>query len=174
MTPRRKSNPRGFERMGVAKTVAALGAGVVVAVFAGCGSDESGQETTDAQISTPTLTSPLATTSTAATTPAAPPKKKQQAPVTGGTPGGCAIPARYQDFKFSGVDCTTALGIADAWDANPNECNTIDNPNSPEGYKRTCSVEGYTCEAKRDVHSDGRFVTCTQGGASIRFTWFPS
>jgi len=159
--------------MGVVKAVGALGASVVVAVFAGCGSDGSGQDTTAAQVSIPTPTSPLATTSTAATTPATPTKTKQ-APATGGTPGGCAIPARYQDFKFSGIDCATALGIANAWDANPNECNTIDNPNSPEGYKRTCSAEGYSCEAKRDVHSDGRFVTCTQGGASIRFTWFPS
>jgi hypothetical protein len=177
MTPNQGLNPRGFGRMGVVKTVAALGASVVIAVFAGCGSDESGQDTTAAQGSIATPTSPLATTSTAATTPATPTKTKtktKQAPATGGTPGGCTIPARYQDFKFSGVDCATALGIANAWDANPNECNTIDNPNSPEGYKRTCSMQGYTCQAKRDVHSDGRFVSCTQGGASIRFTWFPS
>ena len=47
-------------------------------------------------------------------------------------------------------------------------------PNVDEGYHRTCSVEGYTCTAKRDVHSDGRFVTCTQGGSSVRFTWLPA
>jgi hypothetical protein len=64
--------------------------------------------------------------------------------------------------------------VADGWDASPDRCNTIDNPDSPLGYNRTCEVEGYTCDAKRDVRSDGRFVTCTQGGASIRFTWFPS
>jgi hypothetical protein len=64
--------------------------------------------------------------------------------------------------------------VATAWDQDGKDCNTVDNPNVPEGYKRTCSVEGFTCEAKRDVHSDGRFVTCTQGGQSVRFTWLPA
>jgi hypothetical protein len=35
-------------------------------------------------------------------------------------------------------------------------------------------VNGYSCTAKRDIHSDARFVTCTQGGKSIRFTWLPA
>jgi hypothetical protein len=35
-------------------------------------------------------------------------------------------------------------------------------------------VNGYSCTAKRDVHSDNRFVTCTQGGQSVRFTWLPA
>ena len=100
--------------------------------------------------------------------------KPKKPPPTGGSSAGCSIPATYQNFKFAGVDCASALAVADAWDASPDKCNTIDNPDSPLGYNRTCSIEGYTCDAKRDVRSDGRFVTCTQGGASIRFTWFPS
>jgi hypothetical protein len=84
------------------------------------------------------------------------------------------VPDAYQDFKYTGIDCTAAVAVATAWDDNGKDCNTVDNPDVPEGYKRTCSVEGFTCEAKRDVHSDGRFVTCTQGGQSIRFTWLPA
>ena len=89
-------------------------------------------------------------------------------------PAGCSIPDAYQDFKFTGVDCTAAVAVATAWDQDGKDCNTVDNPNVDEGYHRTCSVEGFTCTAKRDVHSDDRFVSCTQGGQSIRFTWLPA
>jgi hypothetical protein len=64
--------------------------------------------------------------------------------------------------------------VAKAWDQNGKTCNTVDNPESPIGPQRTCSVEGFSCTAKRDIHSDGRFVTCTQGGQSVRFTWLPA
>jgi hypothetical protein len=157
------------------RPLASIAAAALLALAAaGCGSDESGQETTAASLSIPSPTSPIAPGSTPDTVQAGKPEKDQETPATGGTPGGCSIPANYQDFKFTGVDCSTALAVANAWEASPNECNTIDDPNSPEGYNRTCSVEGYTCNAKRDVKSDGRFVTCSEGGASLRFTWFPN
>jgi hypothetical protein len=158
-------------RLGNRSLALLVAAALVVAI--GCGSDESGQETAAEQVSVPSVTAPIPTGTTA--NPAQGGKTETKgAPATGGSSGGCSIPARYQDFKFSGVDCASALAVADAWDASPDKCNTIDNPDSPLGYNRSCSVEGYSCDAKRDVRSDGRFVTCTQGGASIRFTWFPS
>jgi hypothetical protein len=140
----------------------------------GCGSDQSGQETAAEQISVPSVTSPIPTGTAANPAQGGKTETKNAPTTTGGSSGGCSIPARYQDFKFSGVDCASALAVADAWDASPGKCNTIDNPDSPLGYNRSCSVESYSCDAKRDVRSDGRFVTCTQGGSSIRFTWFPS
>ena len=93
---------------------------------------------------------------------------------TGGVSGGCSIPDAYGNFKYTGLDCTAAVAVATAWDQDGKDCNTVDNPNVDAGYHRTCSVEGFTCTAKRDIHSDGRFVTCTQGGRSIRFTWLPA
>ena len=145
----------------------------MLAVGAGCGSDSSGEETTPAA-SVPALTSPLGTTTTSTTA-----KGKQKGAETTSSTGGvgagaCAIPDAFQDFKYTGVGCTDAVAVAQAWDSNGKDCNTVDNPNVDEGYHRTCSVEGYSCTAKRDVHSDGRFVTCTQGGQQIRFTWFPA
>jgi hypothetical protein len=80
----------------------------------------------------------------------------------------------YQDFKFTGLDCNAAIAVATAWDSNGKSCNTVDNPESPIGPQRTCTVNGYSCTAKRDIHSDARFVTCTQGGQSVRFTWLPA
>jgi hypothetical protein len=155
----------------------ALGAAALLALTAGCGSDESGQDTTAAEVSIPSPTSPLPAT----TAPAAPAgggeQKAGKTPTTGGTTGGsapCAIPDAFQKFKYTGVDCSSALAVAQAWDSNGDACNTIDNPNVDAGYRRTCSVEGYSCMAKRDVRSDARFVTCTQGGLSIRFTWLPA
>jgi hypothetical protein len=152
----------------------ALAAAGLLALVAGCGSDESGQQTTAPQVSIPSPTSPLPTT----TTPAAPAGAgKQKAGKTTPTTGGsapCAIPDAFQNFKYTRLDCSSALAVAQAWDSKVNACNTVDNPNVDAGYRRTCSVEGYSCTAKRDVRSDARFVTCTQGGQSIRFTWLPA
>ena len=155
------------------RSLAAVAAAALLALASGCG-DESGEDETTDQISIPSPTSPIApgTTTQAATPP--PAKKKQGAPGTGGSSEGCSVPANYEKFEFAGTDCSSALAVAEAWEANPNQCNTVDDPSSPEGYKRSCSVEGYACEAKRDVHSDGRFVSCRMGGASVRFTWFPT
>jgi hypothetical protein len=163
----------------------ALSAAAAVALLAGCGSDESGQDTTAAQIgqdttaaqiSVPSITSPLdatTTTTTATATGGGTQKTTKTTPGTGGS-GPCGIPDSFQDFKYTGLACEAAVGVAQTWDSNGNACNTIDNPNVDEGYRRTCSVEGYSCTAKRDVRSDARFVTCTQGGRSVRFTWLPA
>jgi hypothetical protein len=145
----------------------------VLAVGAGCGSDSSGEDSTPVA-SVPTVTSPLETTTTSSTS-GAKQKGTETTSSTGGVgAGACAIPDAFQDFKYSGVGCTDAVAVAQAWDSNGKDCNTVDNPNVEEGFHRTCSVEGYSCTAKRDVHSDGRFVTCTQGGSSVRFTWLPA
>jgi hypothetical protein len=165
-----------MSRLGPTPTVAALGV-LAMLVVAGCGSDSSGETATaPTQAAIPTVTSPLGTVSTAtsATTPGGGKQGKTTNTTGGSSPAACSIPDAYQDFKYTGIDCSSAVGVAQAWDQNGKDCNTVDNPDVPEGYKRTCSVEGFSCEAKRDVHSDGRFVTCTQGGQSIRFTWLPA
>jgi hypothetical protein len=149
------------------------------AVLAGCGSDSSGEESSaSTAISIQSPTSPVtAPTDTATGTSGGGGKQKPaQTPTSAGTGGStpCSIPDAFQDFKFTGIDCSAAVAVATAWDQNGKECNTVDNPNVDEGYNRTCSVQGFTCTAKRDVHSDNRFVTCTQGGQSIRFTWLPA
>jgi hypothetical protein len=152
-----------------------LGAAALLAL-AGCGSDSSGETGTNAAtaVSIPSPTSPNAPASTAGTTTTA--KKKKPAPTTTSTGGSaaCTIPDAYQDFKYTGLDCSAAVAVATAWDQNGKDCNTVDNPNVDAGYNRTCSVEGFTCTAKRDIHSDARFVSCTQGGQSVRFTWLPA
>ena len=162
--------------------MAAVAAAALLALLAGCGSDSSGQDSTSAAdssstaVSIPSPTSPLPTTTTTSTTGGGGGSKKpaRTTNTTGGSAVPCSVPEAYQDFKYTGIDCSGAVAIATAWDQNGKECNTVDNPDVDEGYKRTCSVEGFTCTAKRDVHSDARFVTCTQGGQSIRFTWLPA
>ena len=147
---------------------------LLVAVAAGCGSDSSGETTTTAA-SVPTVTSPLDTASTPSTTTGGAKGGAETTSANGGVgPSACAVPEAFQNLKFTGVGCTDAVAVAQAWDSMGKDCNTVDNPNVDEGYNRTCSVEGYSCTAKRDVHSDARFVTCTQGGSSVRFTWLPA
>jgi hypothetical protein len=162
---------------GLNRVLPALLAAALLLAVAGCGSDSSGETSTAASVSIPSPTSPIPTTTTTPSTPATGGKKKGQATTTAAGGGGstsCAIPDAYQDFKYTGLDCTAALTVAQAWDANGKTCNTVDNPDSPIGPQRTCSVNGYSCLAKRDVTSDARFVTCTQGGQSVRFTWLPA
>jgi pyruvate/2-oxoglutarate dehydrogenase complex dihydrolipoamide acyltransferase (E2) component len=166
-----------LKRAGTVLAVTAL-----MALAAGCGSDSSGQTETSANagtetaVSIPSPTSPIPTTTAATTTSSGGGKQKKPAETTT-TAGGsapCSVPEAYQDFKYAGIDCTAAVAVATDWDQNGKDCNTIDNPNSPDGYHRTCSVEGFSCTAKRDIHSDNRFVSCTQGGQSVRFTWLPA
>jgi hypothetical protein len=161
---------------GLNRVLPALLAAALLLAVAGCGSDSSGETSTAASVSIPSPTSPIPTTTATPSTPATGGKKKGQATTTaaGGGSTSCAIPDAYQDFKYRGLDCTAALTVAQAWDANGKTCNTVDNPDSPIGPQRTCSVNGYSCLAKRDVTSDARFVTCTQGGQSVRFTWLPA
>ena len=151
-------------------------AAALLALLAGCGSDSSGESSTAASVSIPSPTSPIPTTSVASTTTGGGGKKGQATTTTTASGGSttCSIPDAYANFKFTGIDCTAAVAVATAWDQDGKDCNTVDNPNVDAGYHRTCSVEGFTCTAKRDIHSDGRFVTCTQGGQSIRFTWLPA
>jgi hypothetical protein len=158
--------------------LAALAAAALLAVLAGCGSDSSGQDstTTSTAVSIPSPTSPIPTTTTTSTAGGGGGNKKpaQTTTTTGGSAVPCSVPDAYQDFKYTGIDCSAGLAVAIAWDRNGKTCNTVDNPESPIGPQRTCSVEGFTCTAKRDIHSDARFVTCTQGSQSIRFTWLPA
>jgi hypothetical protein len=161
-----------MDRVHHGRLPAALGVAAAL-LIAGCGSDSSG-DSTATQISIPSPTSPIATSPQGTTTQAkGQGKQKGGQPTTSTVAGGCTIPDTYQNFKFTGLPCATAVSVATAWDSNGEDCNTIDDPSSPEGFKRTCSVEDYTCTAKRDVHSDARFVTCTKGGGSVRFTWLP-
>lgn len=164
-----------------ARLLILLAAAGLLSIAPGCGSDSSGEtgplaQTTN-QVSIPSVTSPIPTTSTPSTTTKGGKKGTGQTTTTSGGSGGstpCTVPDAYQDFKFSGLDCTSALAVAKAWDQNGKTCNTVDNPESPIGPQRTCTVNGYSCTAKRDIHSDARFVTCTQGGRSVRFTWLPA
>jgi curli biogenesis system outer membrane secretion channel CsgG len=164
------------------RLAATLAAAALLAALAGCGSDSSGETSTGANanaqtsISIPSPTSPIPTTTTTSTTGGAGGNKKpaQTTTTTGGSAPTCSIPVAYEDFKYTGLDCSAAVAVASAWDQNGKTCNTVDNPESPIGPQRTCSVEGYSCKAIRDRRSDARFVTCTQGGQSVRFTWLPA
>lgn len=160
--------------MRVGKTLLILVAAALPALAAGCGSDSSGNDGATAQVSIPSPTSPIPTTSTPSTAAGVGKKTGSTTTTAAGGSGPCSIPDAFQNFKYAGLDCTAAVAVASAWDQNGKDCNTVDNPNVNAGYQRTCSVEGFTCTAKRDVHSDGRFVTCTQGGQSVRFTWLPA
>jgi hypothetical protein len=157
--------------------VLVIAVAALLSVAAGCGSDSSGETSTSpaAQVSIPTVTSPIPTTTTPPTSTSGGKKGTGQTTTTSsGASGSCTVPEAYQDFKYSGLDCTAAVGVATAWDQNGKTCNTVDNPDSPIGPQRTCTVSGYSCTAKRDVYSDARFVTCTEGGRSVRFTWLPA
>jgi hypothetical protein len=154
-----------------------IAAAALLSAAAGCGSDSSGETSTSpaAQVSIPTVTSPIPTTTTPPTSTSGGKKGTGQTTTTSsGASATCTVPEAYQDFKYSGLDCTAAVAVATAWDQNGKTCNTVDNPDSPIGPQRTCTVDGYSCTAKRDVYSDARFVTCTQGGRSVRFTWLPA
>jgi hypothetical protein len=152
----------------------ALGVAGLLVAAAGCGSDSSGETSTAAQVSIPSPTSPIPTTTTPSTAAGGGKQKTAQTTTSAAAPAACTIPDAYQDFKYTGLDCTAAVAVATAWDQDGKDCNTVDNPNVDAGYHRTCSIEGFSCTAKRDVHSDNRFVTCSQGGQSIRFTWLPA
>jgi hypothetical protein len=164
------------KRTGLRTPTALLAAAALLVVLAGCGSDESGETTAPTQVSIPSPTSPIPTTTTAPPATTGGGGNKKPAPTTtgAGRSAPCTVPDAYQDFEYTGIDCSAAVALATEWDRNGNQCNTVDNPNVDEGYNRTCEVQGFTCNAKRDVKSDQRFVICTQGGQSVRFTWLPA
>jgi hypothetical protein len=177
------TTPADMNRTRITSALTALVAIALLTAFAGCGSDESGQDEggqdgapTATGVSIPSPTSPIPTTTTPTGTAGGGGAKKppKTTTTTGGSAAPCSVPEAYQDFKHTGIDCSAAVALATEWDRMANVCNTVDNPNVDEGYNRTCSVEGFTCRAKRDVKSDARFVNCTQGGQSIRFTWLPA
>ena len=159
--------------MPLLRTALCIAAIAVLALAAGCGSDSSGEDSS-ASVSIASPTSPLQTT--APTTTAAAPAKKGGTTSTTASGGSapCAVPDAFTQFNYTGVSCTVAVSVATAWDQNGDDCNTVDNPDVPEGFKKTCTVNGYACQAKRDVHSDGRVVTCSTGAATVRFKWFPA
>ena len=153
------------------RSLLALGA-LAALLLAACGADEEESATTPATDGTIAQTvAPPPTAAPVPTTPAKPKQKKAPAAAPQGT-AACTVPDRVTKFRPQGVGCPPADAIATEWDGRIDDCNTIDDPSSPEGFKRTCQVQGYTCTAKRDVKSDARFVTCT-GAGSIRFTWLP-
>ena len=124
-------------------------------------------------MSIPTPTSPIPTTTTTATATAGG-KKKHADDHHHQRLGQLHDPRRLPGLQVHGPRLLGGGRSGEAWDQNGKTCNTVDNPESPIGPQRTCSVEGFSCTAKRDIHSDARFVTCTQGGQSIRFTWLPA
>jgi hypothetical protein len=148
------------------------------ALLGGCGGDDDSDENAAQPASVPTVgqvTNPAATTTQPPTAPAAPTAAAPEptpAPPTA-APNACDTDKAISQLKFQGVPCAQAAAVADEWNRMQDRCNTIDDPNSPEGYNRTCTVQSYTCKAKRDVKSDARFVACSKGTAQLGFTWAP-
>jgi hypothetical protein len=155
---------------------------LIVAIFsAGCGGDDDEETTSErAQTTAPTAAPPTAAapqpTAPQPTPPAQPapspaPEPEPAAPTS--APNACPTAKAISRLKFTGIPCEQAAAVADEWNERIDDCNTIDDPSSPQGYNRTCTVQSYTCRAKRDVKSDARFVACAKGAATIRFTWAP-
>lgn len=156
----------------------ALPALVAALVVSGCGddSDDGTEPTATAPVVTqaPTAPPPATTPSpppTETAPPVAAPEPEPAAPTA--APNACTTAKAISNLKFTGIPCMQAASVADEWNERVDDCNTIDDPNSPEGYNRTCTVQTYTCRAKRDVKSDARFVACAKGSATVRFTWAP-
>src|SRR5215213_6382713 len=114
------------------RALPALLAVALFALLAGSGSDSSGEDSTTNAVSIPSPTSPMATTTTPSTTGGG---KKQGQTTTANTRGSvpCSIPDACQDFKYTGLDCSAAVAVAQACDASGKTCNTVDNPESPIG-----------------------------------------
>jgi hypothetical protein len=159
--------------------VLAIPALIAALLVAGCGDDDDDDATTQAA---PVTTAPSGTTAPRVSPAPAPPPTETAPPATPepepvaptSAPNACTTAKTISNLKFTGVPCTQAAAVAGEWNERIDDCNTIDDPNSPEGYNRTCTVQTYTCRAKRDVRSDARFVACGKGAATIRFTWAPS
>jgi hypothetical protein len=122
------------------------------------------------------------TTVTDTVTPTAPEKSKQKdkkkdskkGEGTGAAAGGaCSGTEQITRLRASGVSCGQAISVAKRWQRRVSQCNTIDDPGSPIGLKRTCTVSGFKCTATRDRTSDERDVRCTRGSARITYTYLP-
>jgi hypothetical protein len=148
-------------------------------VAGGCGDDSDDTATQPASVAptAPPVTTappsppPTTTPPPTETAPAVTPEPEPAAPTS--APNACTTAKAISNLKFAGIPCTQAAAVADEWNERVDDCNTIDDPNSPEGYNRTCTVQTYTCRAKRDVKSDARFIACAKGSATLRFTWAP-
>jgi hypothetical protein len=151
-------------------------AAALLAVGCGDDSDDGTESIADVPVVTQAPTVP-------APAPAAPPPPTETAPPAAApepepapptsAPNACTTAKAISNLKFTGIPCTQAAAVADEWNDRVDDCNTVDDPGVPEGYNRTCTVQTYTCRAKRDVKSDARFVACAKGAATIRFTWAP-
>jgi type IV secretory pathway VirB10-like protein len=159
----------------------ALPALIAALVAGGCGDDDSDDDT-ESIADVPVVTEPP-TTPPPATTPAPPPPPTETAPpapapepepaAPTSAPNACTTAKAISNLKFTGIPCTQAAAVSDEWNDRVDDCNTVDDPGVPEGYKRTCTVQTYTCRANRDTSSDARFVACAKGPATLRFTWAP-
>ena len=143
-----------------------------------CGDDEDEVAVVPSTTAPTVAPAPAPTATQPATTAPAKPQKTAPAPEPApaeptADPNACETGKAISRLKFQGVACDEAAAVADAWDRDQKRCNTIDDPGSPLGFNRTCTVEDYTCKARRDVKSDARFVACGKGGAQVRFTWAP-
>jgi hypothetical protein len=161
----------------IARRLVSLGIAATL-LAAGCGDDDSDEQVAQPPATTPTVAQPTAPapTATAPTPTATAPAAKAPEPTPAAPtpePNECTTAKAISRLKFEGVDCDGAATLADAWNKAQNRCSTIDDPSSPEGYNRTCALQGYTCRAKRDVRSDARFVACAKGAEQVRFTWAP-
>ncbi len=158
------------------KALLAVACLAALLAVAGCGDDDDAV-TVPVVPTTPTeAAAPPAPTTTPAPPTAAPPKPAAPEPeptAPTSAPNACTTAKAISNLKFAGIPCTQAGSVADEWNDRVDDCNTVDDPNSPEGYNRICAVQAYTCRAKRDVKSDARFVACAKGSATIRFTWAP-
>jgi hypothetical protein len=160
------------------RTVLLAALAVAAAAFAGCGADEedtTAEPATTTAATAPQATAPAPTTAPKPTVPTAPKAATPEptpAPPTP-APNACDTDKAISQLKFKGIQCDQAAAVANEWNRMQDQCSTIDDPNSPEGYNRTCTVQIYTCKAKRDVKSDARFVACAKGAAQINFTWAP-
>jgi len=87
--------------------------------------------------------------------------------------GPCAGTEQITRLRARGTSCAEASSVSKQWHRRQSQCNTVDNPSSPIGFKRTCNVSGYKCTATRDTSSDERDVRCTRGSLRITFTYLP-
>ena len=112
--------------------MATLAAAALLGALVGCGSDSSGQDSTaSTAISIQSPTSPIPVhhrDDDHCNDRRRPEEARETTNTTGGSAPPCSIPDAYQDFKFTGLDCTAAVGVATAWDQNGKTCNTVDNP----------------------------------------------
>lgn len=150
-------------------------------LLAGCGGDDEPEQAATVPTTPTVAQQPTATAEPAPAPPTVPteavptettPAKPNPSPPSSGAPT-CVTGEAIRGLKFTGIGCEAAAAVTGEWERQINRCNTIDDPNDPEGYTRRCEVRGYECTAKRDVRSDARSVSCRGDSSQIRFNWVP-